>query len=50
VPIVSLICFLMGMILGFQGITQMKRFGIDIYVADLVGLGIVRELGPLMVA
>ena len=50
VPIVSLICFLMGMILGFQGITQMKRFGIDIYGADLVGLGIVRELGPLMVA
>ncbi|MEI8245197.1 MAG: ABC transporter permease [Lentisphaerota bacterium] len=50
VPIVSLICFLMGMILGFQGISQMKRFGIDIYVADLVGLGIVRELGPLMVA
>jgi phospholipid/cholesterol/gamma-HCH transport system permease protein len=50
VPIVALICFLMGMILGFQGITQMKRFGIDIYVADLVGLGIVRELGPLMVA
>ena len=46
VPIVSLICFLMGMILGFQGITQMKRFGIDIYVADLVGLGDCPRTGP----
>ena len=50
VPIVMLICFLIGLILGFQGITQMKRFGLEIYIADLVGLALVRELGPLMVA
>ena len=50
VPIVMLICFLMGLILAFQGITQMMRFGLQIYIADLVGLAIVRELGPLMVA
>ncbi len=50
VPIVMLICFLMGLILAFQGITQMMRFGLQIYIADLVGLAIIRELGPLMVA
>lgn len=50
VPIVTLICFLIGVILAFQGISQMKVFGLQIYVADLVGLAIVRELGPLMVA
>lgn len=50
VPIVSLICFLIGVILAFQGISQMKMFGLEVYVADLVGLSVVRELGPLMVA
>lgn len=49
VPIVLLICFLMGLILAFQGIQQMGRFGLEIYVADLVALSLVRELGPLMV-
>ena len=48
VPIVILICFLIGLILAFQGIAQMARFGLAIYVADLVSLSIVRELGPLM--
>jgi len=50
VPIICVICFLMGLILGFQGVVQMGKFGIDIFVADLVGLAIVKELGPLMVA
>jgi phospholipid/cholesterol/gamma-HCH transport system permease protein len=50
VPIVMMICFLMGLILAFQGIAQMGKFGLQIYVADLVGLAIVRELGPLLVA
>jgi len=50
VPIVVLICFLIGVILAFQGIGQLKVFGLESYVADLVGLSIVRELGPLMVA
>ena len=49
-PIVMLICFLMGLILGFQAALQLAQFGTDIYVADLVGLSIVKELGPLMVA
>jgi len=49
VPIVILICFLMGLILAFQGIMQLGKFGLNSFVADLVGLAIVRELGPLMV-
>lgn len=49
-PIVTMICFLMGVILGFQASVQMHKFGTDIFVADLVGLSIVKELGPLMVA
>ena len=49
-PIVSAICFLMGLILGFQGAIQMHRFGTDIFLADAVGLIIIKELGPLMVA
>jgi phospholipid/cholesterol/gamma-HCH transport system permease protein len=50
VGIVLLICFLMGLILGFQAALQLHTFGADIMVADLVGLSITKELGPLMVA
>ena len=50
VGIVLLICFLMGLILGFQAALQLQAFGADIMVADLVGLSITKELGPLMVA
>jgi phospholipid/cholesterol/gamma-HCH transport system permease protein len=49
-PIVTLICFLMGLILGFQAAAQLKKFGSELLVADLVGCSIVKELGPLMVA
>lgn len=49
-PIVSMICFLMGLILAFQGAVQLAKVGTDIYLADGVGLSIVKELGPLMVA
>jgi len=49
-PIVLLICFLMGMILALQAALQMRKFGTEIFVADLVGFSIVKELGPLMVA
>ena len=50
VPIIFLMCFLMGAILAFQGVVQMGRFGLSVYVANLVGLSIVKELGALMVA
>lgn len=48
VPIVILINFLVGFVMAFQGAVQLKQFGANIYVADLVGLSICRELGPLM--
>ncbi|MDP1921932.1 MAG: MlaE family lipid ABC transporter permease subunit [Myxococcales bacterium] len=50
VPIVTLINYLIGLVMGFQGAVQLKQFGANIYVADLVGLSITRELGPLMTA
>jgi len=49
-PIVLLINFLVGLVMAFQGAVQLKEFGASIYVADLVGLSITRELGPLMTA
>jgi phospholipid/cholesterol/gamma-HCH transport system permease protein len=49
-PIVILINFLVGAILGLQGAIQLHRFGGDQFLANLVGLSIVRELGPLMTA
>lgn len=50
VPIVVLINFLLGFVMAFQSAVQLKQFGANIYVADLVGLSITRELGPLMTA
>ncbi|QDU67816.1 putative phospholipid ABC transporter permease protein MlaE [Planctomycetes bacterium Pla86] len=49
-PIVAAINFLVGLILAFQASGQLERFGAEILVADLVGLSVVRELGPLMTA
>ncbi len=49
-PIVALISFLVGLIMAFQAAIPMRQFGVEIFVADLVGLSMVRELGPLMTA
>ena len=49
-PIVALTSFLIGLILAFVGAVQFQRFGAAIYVADLVGIGMVRELGAMMTA
>jgi len=49
-PIVALIAFLMGVIIAFQSAVPMKRFGAEVFVADLIGLSMLRELGPLMTA
>ena len=46
--IVSLISFLVGTILGFVGIVQLQAFGADVYVADLVTIAMVREMGGMM--
>jgi len=50
VPIVVLLTFLVGMVTAFQAIVQLRQFGADIFVADLVALSVARELGPLMTA
>lgn len=49
-PIVVAITFLVGLITAFQAATQLHQFGADTFVANLVGLSITRELGPLMAA
>lgn len=47
-PIITLIALLMGLILAFVGALQLRIFGAEIYIANLVGIGIVRELGAIM--
>jgi len=47
-PIISLISLLVGMILAFLGSVQLKMFGAEIFVADAVAVGMVREMGALM--
>jgi phospholipid/cholesterol/gamma-HCH transport system permease protein len=49
-PIVCLIGFLMGVILAFQSAVAMKPFGAELFVANLLSLALLRELGPLMTA
>jgi len=48
--IVSLIAFLFGAILAFMGAVQLQQFGASIYVADLVGIGMAREMGAIVTA
>jgi phospholipid/cholesterol/gamma-HCH transport system permease protein len=48
--IVTLISFLVGTILAFMGAVQLSQFGAEIYVADLVAIGMVREMGAMMTA
>lgn len=47
-PIVSLISILVGLILAFVGAVQLEQFGADIFIANLVGLGMVRDMGAMM--
>ena len=49
-PIVALISFLMGLIMGFQSTVAMRPYGADIYSPSLVAIIVIRELGPLMTA
>ncbi|MFP5507040.1 MAG: MlaE family lipid ABC transporter permease subunit [Gammaproteobacteria bacterium] len=48
--IVGLLSFLMGVVFAYQGAVQLRTFGASIYIADLVGLSMTRELGPLLAA
>ena len=49
-PIVGLLSFLMGLVISYQGADQLQRFGANIFIADLVGLSMLRELSPLLTA
>jgi phospholipid/cholesterol/gamma-HCH transport system permease protein len=50
IPIVCLISFLMGVVIAYQGATQLAKFGADVCVADLVTISILREMGVIMAA
>lgn len=49
-PISGLLSFLMGIVIAYQGAGQLARYGANIFVVDLVGLSMLRELGPLLTA
>lgn len=49
-PIVGLLSFLMGVVVSYQGAEQLARYGASIFVADLVGLSMLREMSPLLTA
>ena len=49
-PIVGMLSFLIGVVIAYQGADQLRRFGAEIYTVDLLGVGILRELGVLMTA
>ena len=49
-PIILLIGFLLGLILAFMSATSFRQFGVEVYVADLIAIGLFRELGPLITA
>ena len=48
VPIVALMSFLIGVVLAFQGATQLRQFGAEVFVVDLIAISILRELGVLL--
>ena len=49
-PIIGLLSFLIGIVISYQGAQQLQHFGADIYVINLLGVSILREIGVLMTA
>lgn len=49
-PIVGLIAFLLGVVVAYQGANQLRQYGANIFVADLVGISMLREFAPLITA
>ncbi|MGE0387873.1 MAG: MlaE family ABC transporter permease [Gammaproteobacteria bacterium] len=50
IPIIGLLAFLMGVVIAYQGAAQLARFGTNIFVVDLVGISMLREISPLVTA
>jgi phospholipid/cholesterol/gamma-HCH transport system permease protein len=49
-PITGLLAFLIGVVISYQGAEQLRKFGTNIFVVDLVGISLLREIAPLIVA
>jgi len=49
-PVAALVGFLIGVVLSYLSALQLRAFGADIYIVNILGLGIVRELGPVLVS
>ncbi|MBH0185270.1 MAG: STAS domain-containing protein, partial [Nitrospira sp.] len=49
-PITGLLTFLVGIVIAYQGAEQLRKFGTNIFIVDLVGISLVREISPLIVA
>jgi phospholipid/cholesterol/gamma-HCH transport system permease protein len=49
-PIIGLITFLVGVVLGYQGVDQLRQFGAEIFTVNLVGISVLREMGILLTA
>lgn len=50
IPIVALMSFLIGVVLAFQGSVQLRQFGAEVFVVDLIAISVLRELGILLTA
>lgn len=49
-PVAALVGFLIGVVLSYLSALQLKAFGADIFIVNILGLGIIRELGPVLVS
>ena len=49
-PVTALVGFLIGVVLSYLSALQLRQFGADIFIVNILGMGIVRELGPVLVA
>lgn len=49
-PITGLLTFLIGVVIAYQGAEQLRKFGTNIFIVDLVGISLLREIAPLIVA
>lgn len=49
-PILGLLSFLIGIVIAYQAGVQLRDFGANIFIADLIGIAVLRELGPLLAA
>ncbi len=50
IPIVALTSFLIGVVIAYQGAVQLEKFGANIFIVDMIGISITRELSPLITA